>query len=159
MTNQYELGLEQDVQSYYVDQTPIDSAIQSYYTSYGIKCIDSQFCQLILNLHRKIKQVYAIRRRQEESFCNIKTREVHLGPYRTYYDPIDLSECNGYIEIRIEWENGFYHDFQYSRTPMFDLKTRNTNPIQLKKAIKECPNLHVNIKENLLDNLERTLIN
>jgi hypothetical protein len=160
MENQYELELDENkadvIQNYYIDQSLKNGGVvSSVYTPHGIKAIDSQFCQLILNIHNKVKQVYRINRRKYEDFCEIKTREVHMSfHYKTFYDPIEKSSCNGYFEIRLEWDNGHYYDFLYGRTPVFDSVTGNTNPEQLRKAIKECPNLHVMIKENLLGNLE-----
>lgn len=115
MDSQYELELEEnkadEIQNYYVDQSPKNGIVSCVYTSYGIKAIDSQFCQLILNIHNKVKQVYSINRRPEELFTEIKTRNVVTGCYKTFYDPIEKSSCNGYGEIRVEWDNGHYYDF------------------------------------------------
>jgi hypothetical protein len=151
MSNQYELELGyKTVEDYYVDQSPKGgNVVSSVYTPHGIKAIDSQYCALIMNLHREIKQVYRIARRKSQ-YSNIKTRKVEeFSIYHTYYDPIDLSEHTGYGEIRIEWEGGIYRDFYYGKTPKFNLKTRNTDPELLKQSIIECPNLHTKIKENL----------
>jgi hypothetical protein len=161
MNQQYELALGgQDIDSWYIDQSPTSGVyVGSAYTPWGVRKIDSQFCMLIQNIHNKIKRVYHINRRKAES-TNIKTRKVEEGyDYFTYYEPIEQSELNRwpYCEMRIEWEYGKYHDFYYAKAPVFDLKTGNIDPEQLRKQIKECPHLHVMIKENLLLNLENYL--
>ena len=156
---QYELNFDkaEDIDSYYVDASAQsfdygNRTISSSYTSYGIKCIDSQYCRLIQNLNQKVKQLYAINRRYAE-YSNIKTREAHKG-YEcfTYYDKIELDQ--NYCEVRVEWENGQTHDFFYGNKPKFDLITRKTDPDLLKNEIIDNPHLHVKIKENLISNLE-----
>lgn len=156
---QYELEFERNIEDWYVDQSPKGGAfISSIYTPHGIKQIDSQYCNLIQNINNKIKQVYRIARRPTV-YSVIKTREVkemYLS-HQTYYDPIELSDHNGYGEIRIEWETGFHYDFYYGTTPLFDVKSGKVDPDQLRMSIKNCPNLHVMIKENLLLNLDNYL--
>jgi hypothetical protein len=130
-----------------------DRVITSSYTPHGIRCIDSQYCKLILNLHRNIKNVFHINRRKA-IFSSVNTRKVEESyDYYTFYDKIEMSQCNGYLEIRIEWDNGEIGDFFYGTTPTFDLKTKNINPKQLKKEIKNNPHLHKMIKDNLLSNI------
>lgn len=155
--NQYEIELEEDPSVYYVDQSIHNSTIgyrtiTSAYTPYGIRSIDSEYCNLIRNLNVPVKQVYGINRRKYEDFCDIKTREVHMSfNYGTFYDPIELNSRRH--EIRIEWINGEYRDFLYNEVPLFDLKSRMVNFNSLINSIKDNQHLHVKIKENLLSNL------
>jgi len=156
---QYELEFEEgiDFDKIYIDQSIFitdvaDRRISSAYTAYGIQCIDSQYIHLIRNMQYKVKQLYKIDRRVS-TYCDIKTRKVHemYLSYHTYYDPIELDYRWG--DVRVEWENGNIVDFHYGDQPVFDIKTRRSNPDQLRKEIIDNPHLHIMIKENLLSNL------
>jgi len=162
MNMQYELEFEKiiDFDKIYIDQSIFitdvaDHRIRSAYTVHGIKCIDSQYGHLIRNMHSKVKQLYKIDRRVS-TYCDIKTRQVHerYHGYHTYYDPIELDYRWG--SVRVEWENGHIVDFHYGDQPVFDVKTRRSNPDQLRKEILDNPHLHIMIKENLLSNLNHT---
>jgi len=151
--NQYELDLDEitDINNYYVDQSVYRGIISSAYTPYGIKCIDSQYSILIRNIDSKVKQLYAINRREHQEISP-RTGKLYNAGYKTFYDPIPLDD--NYCEVRVEWENGTTHDFFYGDKPVFDINTRKSNPEQLKKEIKVNPHLHLMIKENLLLNLD-----
>lgn len=158
---QYELEVGQEIEDYYVDQaffalrTP-GLQYSSGYTPYGIKCIDSNYCELIKNLHSKIKNIYEINRRKEIKISPRDGKPYESG-YETFYDPCEITEGNGTLGIRVEWENGSVHDFKHGDKPVFDKEARNITPEQLRKSIKENINLHVQIKENLLSNLESAI--
>lgn len=157
--NQYELQFDEneEIDSFYVDVSMQsvdygDRNITCIYTTYGIKCIDSQYCRLIQNLNVKVKQLYRINRRHAE-YSNIKTKEIHKGiEHFTYYDKIELDQ--NYCEVRVEWENGQTHDFFYGNKPKFDISTRKIDSDLLKNEIIENCHLHIKIKENLISNLE-----
>lgn len=159
MNNQYEIeleGINDDVESYYVDQAVNNGVIYSFYTFHGIHCIDSEYSNLIRNINEKVKRIYLINRKKSQC-SDIKTRELfEFHNYYTWYDSVELSN-HRLNEIRIEWENGFICDFTYIIIPKFDLITRKTNPELLRKEIKENPHLHNKIKENLLENLDNYL--
>ena len=163
--NQHELQFDEnvDIRDWYIDQSMSSTNIgfrniSSAYTPWGIGAIDSQYSALIRNVNFKVKQLYAINRRVS-TYCDIKTRKVHemYLAYHTYYDPIELNDK--YCEVRVEWENGEIRDFLYGDRPVFDVKTRKSNPEQLRKSIKENLHLHVMIKENLILNLENYVKN
>lgn len=158
MNMQYEIEFEEgiDFDKIYIDQSIFitdvaDRRISSAYTAYGIQCIDSQYGHLIRNMQSKVKQLYKIDRRKPK-YCDIKTRkEYEMYSYHTYYDPIELDYRCG--DVRVEWENGHVVDFHYGDQPVFDIRTRKTNPDQLRKEILDNPHLHIMIKENLLSNI------
>lgn len=162
--NQFEIQFEEkeDIESYYVDQSIYSTqigyrSITSAYTPWGISKIDAQYGYLIRAINSKVKQLYAINRRPAQ-YSDIKNREVHESyHYYTFYDTIELSDS--YCEVRVEWENGQIADFFYGSKPVFDIKTRKTNPEQLRKEIIDNPHLHVKIKENLISNLDSYLKN
>lgn len=154
MNNQYELEFDdKKVEDYYYDQSPINSIVSSLYTSHGIKCIDSEYCTLIMNMDLKVKQVYAINRRTETLISKFNLKEYESS-YKTFYDPIELNKGYGTIGVRVEWENGDTYDFNYGDRPLFDNKTNKTDPNQLISSIKENPHLHTKIKENLISNIK-----
>lgn len=159
--NQYEIEFKEkeSFEDYYLDQSMKsarygDRIIGSAYTPYGIKCIDSQYSSLILNLNLEVKQIYNIDRRPIKG-CHIKTKKEYESFYDTFYDPIDI-DGKGYTGygLKIEWVNGRTKEFFYGNRPKFDINTRKTDPIQLRQEIIDNPHLHVKIKENLLSNLE-----
>lgn len=161
MNNQYEIeleGINNNVESYYVDQSMRNGAgVFSAYLPYGIRCIDSDYCNLIRNINEEIKQIHSIVRRKLQC-SDIKTRELfEFFNYYTWYEPIELNGRSNGHGIVVEWENGNKHEFIYGGIPKFDLKTRKSDPEQLRKEIKENPHLHNKIKENLLGNLDNYL--
>ena len=157
MNAQYDIEFEQDIESYYVDQAMSSGIVFSSYTPYGIRCIDSQYGHLIRNVNNKVKQLFAINRREEDCI-SVRTGEKYKGRIKTFYDPIELNHKGGY-EVRVVWENGDQCDFFYGDKPVFDIDTKKSNPDQLHKSIKNNVHLHVMIKENLLHNLNNYIKN
>lgn len=161
MNNQYELEIEEkDIRDYYVDQASFGLSVPGLhyfgsYTPQGIRILDEEYSNLIKNLNIEVKEVFAINRCRE--ICvNSKTGETFEGKYKTYYDPIPIDEKRG-AETRVVWENNVTFDFLQGEKPVFDSKTRKTNPEHLRQSIKKNPHLHTVIKENLLQNLESIL--
>lgn len=155
--NQFEMEFEESekAESYYVDQAMSNNVhVFSAFTPHGIRGIDSEYCELIKNIHSEVKQLYTINRRREK-LISTRNGQEYEGDYKTYYDPISLND--NYGDVRVEWDNGVVYDFKMDVKPIFDLKTKKTNPEQLRKDIQDNPHLHVKIKENLIENLDNYL--
>lgn len=128
-----------------------DREIFSSYTPYGIKCLDSAFCDRIMYRTYKLKGVYDIQ------------REV-IGCYRyeETYKEISLVELNtrkGFCYgLRVVWETPYgteiTRDYFYSVFPKFNELTRQESKRQIKRDIINNPHLHQDIKNNLIYNLK-----
>jgi len=146
-------------EDYYVDQASTsyniyDRNISSNYTSYGIQILDSQYSKLIRNIDEKIVELYH-RARRKAQHSNIKTKKVEESyHYYTYYNPIKPEDFNGWIDIKVVWENGNSYEFLYTPLPKINPKTWKFDRRDLKKHITNNPHLHPKIKENLLANLK-----
>jgi len=157
MNKQYTLEFETpNVDSYYVDQTMYSTSISfSAYTPYGIKCIDSQYIFLIMNMHQ-CGTLYTIERNREKYIDWRGIECVSPGKYIETYKPVTPEYKSRYagFGFRVVYDNGIYKDFFYGKGPMFDPETRKINIQQLIYDIKDDVHLHVKIKENLLENIK-----
>lgn len=137
----------------YVDQSPSGGGkVSSVYTPHGVRCIESEYTSLILNIGKKIKNVYKIDRRQIEYSC-LGTRKVDTSyDFHTFYDKVNLGE-KFYSDVRIVWGEGNYKDFFYISPSLVD--NTEVDIQKLTKSIVQNPNLHVLIKENLLHNIQK----
>ena len=152
--NQYELEFESNFDEYYIDQSFINGCfISSCYTSYGIKCIDSQYAFLIMNMHR-CGTLYTIERNVEKYIW--KGIECEGTQYIETYKTIDLNDKKRGMNfgVRVIYDNGNQKDFFYGQKPIFDTETRKIDIEQLINDIKADVHLHVKIKENLLENIK-----
>jgi hypothetical protein len=132
-----------------------DRRITSAYTPYGIKCMDSDYCSLIMNIHNPIKGLYLIHRRRK-TYIDYKGVEQEGMTYETVYPelPLDHKYTN---ETRVIWKTPYgeeKHDFFYEVHPKINPKTRKISLRRLKADIKANPHLHQDIKDNLLLNLK-----
>jgi len=153
--SQYKLF--EDIEDYYVDQSAFssefaDRCISSFYTPYGIKCIDSQYSFLIQNMDQ-CATVYKIKR-EIEKYIDFKGVECEGIHYVDKYEPIpsDYDSRCGY-GFRIIYDDGNTKDFFYGKRPIFG-SDRKIDVEQLITDIKNDAHLHVMIKENLLQNIE-----
>lgn len=153
MSGEYKMF--EEVEDYYVDQAMfgirhVGFSMGSTFTSYGIKCIDSEYCILIQQIDRPILKAYEFERRRAQ-FSDVKTRKVDTtyGHYE-FYDPIEISKIENTCEPVIVWENR-----ERKFTYINEIKVVD-NMIDVKwltKSIKNNKHLHVKIKENLLGNI------
>jgi hypothetical protein len=147
--------------------------VSSSYTSYGISCIDSEYCRRIQNIYKPVLKLIKIERVPHYKDGTYRSdywdeyTELSLDDDYHNYDRVSFihNEGNSFIELpdkRTEKgkENGVqYQQFmlitpEYSYThPTYSAKHRGEDPKLLRKEIKENPHLHKLIKKNLLDNL------
>ncbi len=154
-----------------------DRRFISLYTSYGIKCIDSEYSRRIQNIGKPVLRLIKINR----------THHYEDGTYRSQWwdDYTDMSldedfksydrsmfihdEGSVFIELedkRTEYgkkNNIPYQQFvhivkEYCYThPTYSAKHKGEDPKALRKEIRENPHLHKKIKQNLLGNLKNRL--
>lgn len=132
-----------------------DRRMQSFYTPYGIQQIESNFIARIKNIHNQIKNIY-----------NIDRVKATYMEYKTVYNEISLKDYvkkKSSREIRVIWIDmdgrKETHDFvNGDERPIVDLKTKKEDPDSLIKQIKNNPHFHKDIKNNLLGNLKRILL-
>lgn len=155
-------GIPEDIESVYVDQAGTSSAyggrrISSFYTPYGIKCIDTNFAARIQNIDQNIKGLYQINR-VKKKFIGRDGKEHESMNYETVYDQIPLNKIQqGTLGIRVVWENGAMRDFTNGDNFPTQFIKGKEDPIALKEDIKKNPHLHKVIKKNLLGNLKNYL--
>ena len=134
-----------------------DRRITSFWTSYGIKCIDSQFCRRIQNINVEVDKISNIDRVKETYIGRDGKEHEYYLKYKTVYVEKKIGEPEvGYGE-RVLWKNGTQYDFVYDDMCKFDPLTRKENPNELRKEILDNPHLHKDIKENLIYNLDQYL--
>ena len=157
----------------YYDCAGSYGSVSSFYTSYGIRCIDSEYSRRIQNLYKPVLKLIKIDRVSHYG-SGIYTSdywddytELSLDEDFHNYDRVCFvhDEGNAFIELpdkRTEKgkANGIqYQQFmlitrEYSYThPTYSAKHKGEDPKALRKEIKENPHLHKLIKKNLLGNL------
>lgn len=153
----------------YRDQSPYsskfyDRRVDSFYTEYGVKCIDSQFCVRIQNIHERIVKIINIPIERmlirDWLHCGNTDNEVDERIAKGLRAEISIDDyINGKWggwgnELRITWENGRTHEFFYwNETLVIDPKTGKEDPKVLRKHIRKNAHLHNDIKKNLISNL------
>lgn len=137
---QYEL-FDKEIEDYYVDQAGRLGYVSSFYTSYGIKCFDSEYSNRIQNLFNPV-----IKLKAGHNWSGKDAKEIELTNYRSYTEMLFVTrEVHG--------------EYKYSYTYPKFLINGMEDPEVLRKDIKGNSHLHVKIKENLLQNLDREIAN
>lgn len=134
-----------NINNIYIDQCGLqsthvaDRVFSHAYTPMGIRQIESNYVYRIRNVDVPIKT------------C-LKRRDC----MKIDYYEVDITECNGYNEITIEWENGNRHSFNIGNNSPKNVSadTRMECPDSLREEIQNNPHLHARIKDNLLQNLD-----
>ena len=160
--NQFTLKLEGFEENIHIDQSFKNGGIVcSAYTSWGIKVIETDYITFIQNINIKVKQLYNIDRRTGEICISPRTgKEYVSSDWKTYFEPIKIEESGKHsYGLRIEWENGETRDIHGDTYPKFDSKTKMIDGEALKTQITNNVHLHVDIKMNLLGNLENYIEN
>lgn len=154
-----------------------DRTVSSFFTPYGIKCIDSEYSRRIKNINSHVTKLILVERKPH--YFN--------GDYRSDYwdDYSELPLDNGFHSYdRISFihediicfrelednrtEKGKSNGIQYQQFelttpiyaythPIYSAKHEGEDPKKLKQEIKGNPHLHPKIKENLLLNLKSYL--
>ena len=164
----------------YYDCAPSNGIVTSFYTSHGIKCIDSEYVHRIMNIRRTVKRIIQIDRRHHYESKDGGYRsnywddytEIPLDKdYRVFdhaafiyddYDPFVMSKITVELErlksLNLPYQEKILIAKSYSFTkPIYSHIHKGEDPEVLRKEIKTNPHLHKDIKKNLLGNLKTYL--
>jgi hypothetical protein len=162
----------------YYDCAPTTGGyVSSAWTSHGIRCIDSEFSRRIQNINRPVLKLILVERKPHYFNGNYKSdywddyTELPLDKDFYNYDRVafvheDYKLYRELEDVRTDKAkaNGIqYQQFQLMHTiytytrPTYSTKHKGEDPKALEKEIKNHPNLHEDIKMNLLTNLKSFL--
>lgn len=132
-----------------------DRRFTSAFTPYGIKCMDSHYCNRIMNLKNPVDKIYNINR-VKDTFIGLDGKEYESRiHYKTVYDEVEVGQPSCGYGIRVVRKDGSRYDYTYYEAmPKFSPNTRMEDPKELRKSIMDNVHLHKDIKENLLSNLK-----
>lgn len=162
----------------YYDCAPQNGFVSSSYTSYGIKCIDSEYCRRIQNINNPVKKLIRVDRvphYRDGTYSSDYWDEYTELPldedFRSYDRSVFVhndNEIYSYHVITEDMQRRIdrgrpYNDKyiivkEYTYThPIYSAKHNGEDPEALEKEIKDNHNLHQTIKDNLLLNLKNIL--
>lgn len=171
------MGKIEEIEDYYYDQatdksTFLGRSVTSFWTPWGIKCMDSEYCYRIRNLGKKVTKLITINReKHNDFFLDVWEvyRELPLNKDHKLYDRFAwiTNDENPYVVIErtaeyIERKNKIGKAYQlkelrgyvFSYTnPTYVAELGGEDPKALRAEIEGNPHLHKKIKENLLSNL------
>ncbi len=167
-----------DIDQYYYDCAfqvvdVYDRRFSSGFTSYGIKCIDSEYCRRIQNIGNPVIQLIKIERThhykdgnyyadywdeytelpldQDFYSCNRSAFCYNKNNFADIKMPKDFKSIRPYQKVRL-----IATEYTYTH-PTYSAKHKGEDPNMLRDEIIKNPNLHQLIKDNLLGNLENYL--
>lgn len=145
-------NLDQDIQK----STFLDRTIISSYTLHGLKIIESNLIERIINSKYKISKLYNIIRKPYYNGKEpISSEQLSVCEYKTVYIETNKDNIDMSFGIRIQWENDNIKDFTIGgRDTIPKINDNGYDDFnELKKDIKNNKNLNKIIKDNLLENL------
>lgn len=151
-----------------------DRNISSYWTPYGIRCIDSEFCRRIQNIYKPVIKLIKVDRKAHYFDGNYRSdwwddyTDLPLDKDFYSYDRVCFVHDEGGLFKELEdvrtdkgKANGIkYQQFElllptYTYThPTYSAKHKGEDPKALAKEIRNHSSLHKDIKNNLLGNLK-----
>lgn len=166
-----------DFQQYYYDcafqvSEFGDRRFTSGFTPHGIKCIDKEYSNRIINIGREVVQLIKIERTAHYKDGNYSSNwwddYTELSLEEDFYSYDRVAFCytkDNYIILeppkgarlgRYQQRRLIAPEYTYTH-PTYSAKHKGEDPKMLEEEIIKNPNLHPVIKDNLLENLRSRL--